>query len=379
VASERPQGRPDVAVVGFSVRDTCGVHDNADLLTAQLSREGVRCTTHWLVRRERALGSSRTETDEWVRELTVALERERPRAILLHYSVFSYSHKGVPIFVHPLTGALRRTHIPVYGFLHEFAYPWRLSGLRGFTWALTQRAVLLELLRSCSGLIVTTDWRAEWLRSQRWLPRRPVLVAPVASALPAPDPAVRRDPGGAVIGLFGYSYQGAAVSLILDAVRDVRRAGTQARLVLLGAPGPDSAAARTWLDGARERSMPEALSFSGTLPAQDLADALAACDVLLFADSDGPSSRKSSLSGSLSSGRPVLAIDGPHTWRDLVDADALRVVAPTAGAITGALLSLLGDRGELDALGARGRAFAAGEMGVERAAAAVRELVAAES
>jgi hypothetical protein len=37
--------------------------------------------------------------------------------------------------------------------------------------------------------------------------------------------------------------------------------------------------------------MQERLSFTGVLPAQSLSNALAACDVLLFTDSAGPSPR----------------------------------------------------------------------------------------
>jgi len=45
----------------------------------------------------------------WLARLVVKLEAERPDAVLLHYSVFSYAHRGVPLFVHPMLRALRRT------------------------------------------------------------------------------------------------------------------------------------------------------------------------------------------------------------------------------------------------------------------------------
>jgi glycosyltransferase involved in cell wall biosynthesis len=181
--------------------------------------------------------------------------------------------------------------------------------------------------------------------------------------------------GGPVVGLFGYSYQGAAVSLILDALRELRERGVAAHLELLGAPGRSSSAGEAWLAGARTRALSDALSFSGALHAQALSDELAACDVLLFADAAGPSSRKGSRAGSLASGTPVVAIDGPQSWPELVHADALRVVEPTATALAEALAALLGDRRERESLGARGRSFAAHEMGVARTAEAVRALM----
>ena len=60
VASTQQPERPDVAVVGFSVRDTCGVHEQnaADLLTAEFDREGLVLEPR-LVRRERSLRASR--------------------------------------------------------------------------------------------------------------------------------------------------------------------------------------------------------------------------------------------------------------------------------------------------------------------------------
>jgi len=367
---------PSLAVVGMSIRSTCGVHDHADVLAAELTREGVACSSHWLVRTDGSLAGSRAEVRGWLGSVTGELRRERPDAILLHYSVFSYSHRGVPLFVHPVLSALAGAGAPVIGMLHEFAYPWNYGGARGAVWAVTQRAVMLELMRACSSAIVTTDWRASWLRTRPWLPKRPVLMAPVFSNLPAPSPAAPRHRPGPVIGLFGYSYQGAAVSLVLDALRRVRATDGGARLLLLGAPGPDSSAGEAWTAGAAQRGMQEALSFTGPLPAQEISDAIAGCDILLFADTAGPSPRKGSLAGSLASGRPVLALDGKHTWPELVRADAARVVDATPQALANALAVMLADPGGLDELGARGRAFAESEMSIGSTARAVRELIA---
>jgi len=364
-----------IAVVGMSLSVTCGVRDHAGLLAHALEREDVSCTSHWLARDETSFGGSRSEIAAWTSRLTAELAAERPDAILLHYSVFSYSHKGVPVFVRPLMAALRASGIPVVAVLHEIAYPWMYGGWRGGVWAVTQRALLVEVMRTSASAIVTADFRAGWLASRPWLPKRRVLVAPVFSNLPPPLAAPAGERGGPVVGLFGYSYQGAAVSLALDALGDLRSRGVDAQLRLLGAPGPSSSAGEAWLAGARARGLLDALSFSGALPAQDLSDALAACDVLLFADTAGPSSRKGTLAGSLASGAPLVAIDGPHTWSELARRDAARVVSPTPAAIADALADLLADDGARRALGARGRAFAEAEMGIERTTEAVIALV----
>jgi colanic acid biosynthesis glycosyl transferase WcaI len=119
----------------------------------------------------------------------------------------------------------------------------------------------------------------------------------------------------------------------------------------------------------------EWLSFAGPLPAQELSDALAGCDVLVMCDAGGPSSRKGTLAGSLASGSPVVALDGPRAWPELLRAGAAEVVAPSAEALAGALERLLADPVRSGELGARGRAFAEQRMGLAATADAVRALL----
>jgi len=101
------------------------------------------------------------------------------------------------------------------------------------------------------------------------------------------------------VGIFGYSYESIASALTLDALARLRAAGVRARLRLLGAPGADSPSGERWLQQARAAGGAEALEFSGRLPAQELSDELAACEVLLFPDTVGPDSRKSTLAAAL--------------------------------------------------------------------------------
>lgn len=364
-----------IAVIGISLNSICGVHDHATLLADALASEGRTCTLHWLLRRERSLRGSRAEVRRWLQDLEGQLAEQRPDAILLHYSVFTYSHKGVPIFVPGVAAVLRRSRAPVVTVMHEFAYPWRYGGWRGAIWAVSQRALLLDVLRASAAVIVTADSRARWLASRRWLPRRETAVAPVFSNLPAPSAPRAPDAEPPLIGLFGYSYQGAAAALIADAVAELLARGIELRLSLLGAPGRSSRAGEVWLALARERHIESAVSFTGPLGAQQLSDALASCELLLFGDASGPTSRKGSLAGSLASGRPVVALDGPLTWHELLDAAAVRVTEPSARGLADAIAELLADRSSREALGARGRSFALAEMGVARTARAAATLL----
>lgn len=364
-----------IAVVGMSASRLCGVRDHAHLLAEALSRESVSYDMRWLLRREESVRGGRSETRTWTQELTIELDRCQPDAILLHYSVFAYSYRGLPIFVPMTLSALRDSQIPCITVLHEFAYPWSHGGLRGKIWALTQRAALVDVMRTSTAVIVTTDLRAKWLASRLWLPRRPIRVTPVFSNLPPPTAVRRPDSHDFTIGLFGYSYEGAAACLVLDAIRLLKDRGIHLTLMLLGAPGCSSAAAEAWLTAARTRDVAHALFFSGILSASDLSDALASCDVLLFADVAGPSSRKTTLAASLASGRPVVAIDGPARWSELVQSKAVEVVQRTPPALADAIGALLTDEGLRESLGARGRTFAEQRMSITRSAETVAMLL----
>jgi glycosyltransferase involved in cell wall biosynthesis len=357
-----------VAVLGISTEQPCGVRDHAARLAQALAGEGVQCTTHWLAREQRALGPARAELRAWTRRLEAELAASRPDVVLLHYSVFPYSYRGLPVFAHGVLEAAGADRRPVVSMLHEFVYPWGRSGLRGALWAVTQRAALVEVARASTRLVVTADFRADWLRSKRWLPRREVSVAPVFSNLPAPSAGPTAEGRGPAIGLFGFAAEGAPAPLVLDALRLLRARGVRANLQLLGAPGRDSRAGAAWSAAAEQRGLADAVSFSGMLEAQELSDRLASCEVLLFADAPGPTPRKTTLAASLASGAPVVALDGPRTWPALAQAEAALLVAPQAGALAEALQRLLGDGRARAELGERGKAFAERQMSVAQSA-----------
>jgi glycosyltransferase involved in cell wall biosynthesis len=363
-----------VVVLGMSTTQICGVRDHAELLAEGLRAEGLSCSVYWLYRSQESLRGSRAEVGGWVAGLSRVLAEERPELLILHYSVFAFGFRGVPVFVPRLIRALRHSRVPVLTIIHEAVYPWSIGGARGKVWAASQRAVLAGVVRASSAILVTADFRAQWLTSRRWLATRPIAFAPVFSNLPAPSEGARAGAPGDLIGLFGYSYEGAGVALVLDALRILGERGIGARLLLLGAPGPSSAAARTWVAAAKERGLESSLSLSGTLPAQELVDAMAGCDLLLVVNDGGPSSRKGTLGGSLASGSPVVAMDGPRRWSELIDGRMIRISGRTAEALADAAAELLADRDLREALGRRGRQFAEDRMGVPRTARAVVEL-----
>lgn len=361
-----------VLVVGASTSRVCGVRDHAQILSGGLAEVGFDPVVEW---GDFSSQPAAAEVDAWLRRVEARVQRERPDIILFHYSVFTLAWRGIPVHALTVTHRLAHLGLPVVILLHEYAYPWGRSGWRGVAWATTQRLALWLVVSRAAALIVTTPQRAEWTASRRWLPRRPVAVAPVFSNLPPAQPLHTSTRAGIRVGLFGYGHEAVPLPMLLDALSALRQTTPEARLLLLGAPGPDSASGRHVLALARQRGLADVLDFTGVLSAQDLSDALASCDILLFVDSDGPSSRKGTLAASLASGRPVVALDGPNTWRDLVRGQAIALVQPTGPALAVEVARLLADPSAADALGSRGRAFADRNMSVGRAAAAVLSVV----
>src|SRR5882757_3591485 len=85
-----------IGVVGSSIDDPCGVRDHAVLLADALSADGLSCSLHWLWRTQGSIGRASADVRTWTDARAGQLERERADAVLLHYSVFALSHRGVP-------------------------------------------------------------------------------------------------------------------------------------------------------------------------------------------------------------------------------------------------------------------------------------------
>jgi glycosyltransferase involved in cell wall biosynthesis len=370
----RRSGTPrplNVAVIGMSTGTPCGVHEHATLLADALQEEGIASSLHWLWRSDGSFGASRAQVRDWTQRLSSELRGAEPDVVLLHYSVFAYSFRGLPVFVRPVLSVVADLGVPMVTLLHEYAYPWRRGGVRGTGWALSQRALLFEVMRASAAVVATTDFRADWLTTQRWLPRRPTVLAPVFSSLPAGhgDSAHRHEPPR--IGLFGYAHEGVNRALVLDAMHLLEERGVQAELLLVGAPGRESAAGEAWLAAAREHGLERPPAFSGMLAAEDLANVLARCDLLLAADRIGPTSRRTTLAASLAAGAPVVVLDGRHSWSELRESGAALFVEPAAEALADALAELLGDEQTRTQLAQRGPEFATRAMSAERSARVV--------
>ena len=324
-----------ILVAGASTEAVCGTRDAARTLAEPLARAGAEPVTVWWERRGEPFA-------DWAARL--AVEAPVADAVLWHYSPFTYSYRGLPTLVRRTLRALGGR--PLVPFFHELTVAWGDYGLRGAVWAPTQRAALVPIVRAACGCVVTTEERERWLDSRRWLPDRPTLFVPVHANV-AEVAAPPRADGPPRVGVFGFRRDTIPPADVVGCLPG------GATLVLVGAPGPGSPEADEWRAAAAAAGVP--LELTGVLNPSELSAALHSLDVVLVTDPRGPSSRRGTLAAVLAHGRPIVAVNGPETWRALVDEDAL--VAVPAAELGAATAGLVADEPERAALGRRARAF----------------------
>src|ERR1022692_3522034 len=153
--------------VGISTTPICGVRDYAGVLERAFQRGGTDVSALWCdADASASVPTSLRQARGWLLRVRREIEKTQPRAIILHYSVFAYGPRGVPVLAPLVARELAATGIPVLGLLHEFAYPFGRRGWRGTLQALSHRAVLPTVVRHCDALVVTAERRVSWLATR---------------------------------------------------------------------------------------------------------------------------------------------------------------------------------------------------------------------
>jgi glycosyltransferase involved in cell wall biosynthesis len=362
-----------ILMVGASSTRICGVRDHARNLERALEELGQGVATLWWERNPgQGVTTALSEARAWASEIVRSVREWDPDCILWHYSVFTYGHRGVPLLVPLLARRLGAADMPLVAVLHEFAYSFGRRRWRGTVLALTQRAALFVLLRRCRALVVTTEERARWVLGHPWLPRRPIAFVPVCSNVPPrAGPRHRREGAALSVGVFGFGAEGFLADPVVSAVSRLRAGGLDISLVLLGSPGSESPQGRAWQAAARGAGCADALTFTGILDEEELANALSGLDVVVLPDEGGPTSRKTTLAAALAYGKPVVALDSPYRWEPLLLEQAV-VLAPSTGeGLAQELEPLLEDRERRDQQGERAAAFYRRRMAPEVIAASI--------
>ncbi|MGI8983686.1 MAG: glycosyltransferase family 4 protein [Acidimicrobiales bacterium] len=299
-----------------------------------------------------------------------------PDRVLLHYSVLSWANAGQPWAAPPLVATLRSLGLPTTAFLHEYIVPVSWRQPRSIAFGAAHPAALAVVLSVCDGAVVTTEHRARSLRAARWLPLRPVIFLPVFSNVePLARPARPPSEGDVVLGVFGFGTPSYPRQTVIDAVARLRTTDPGVRLRLVGAPGPTDPAGADWSAAAARAGVSDLLEFTGVLDEPQLADALAAVDVMIFPDPGGPASRKTTLAAGLAHGLPIVAFYGPQGWTELCASDAVVLAPGTVDATAAALAPLVRDDHLRREQGDRARRFYTHAMAPEVSACALLAFV----
>lgn len=345
------------------------MRDAARILAEQLCFVGVDTRTHWCDLVGEAGLARRRGLAAWLSRLRAELQSGDIDGVILHYSAFAFGPRGLPVYAPSVARRLAATSVPVVGFLHELAYPFGRRGWRGAVHAVSQRLVLVPVVRASDAVVLTTEERAAWLHSRRWLPKRMVSFIPVFSNLPPAPTSARPERNRISVGVFGFAAPGIDLPGAGEALHLLGDAGHHVELVLIGAPGPHSSAAESW----RLACSPHvaALRFTGVRSAAEIAAELAAVDVVFFPHSGGVSARKGTLAAALAAARPVVAVEGPEQWPLLVAEEAVTVVSAEPVALATALQSFCTDAAARVEQGGRAERFYRTHMAPGVAAATI--------
>lgn len=351
--------------VGAATTPVCGVRDYSMVLDRLLAENDASCGRVWWERNPReSLRAGLDGARAWCGRVEAAARTARPDWLLWHYTPHMYGFRGFPYLVRSISAGLRWSGVPIVVLLHEIAAGWRSRGWRGFGQAAAHRLAMIPVLGACRAAVVTTEDRQRWLQQAAWVPHPPLHLAPVFSTIPVvaagsgwhgsgPD---RSRP---VVGIFGYGGFGPEeilTDVIVGALADLKREGLNTHLLLVGHPGPDSAAGDRWRH-AGARAGIDAIEFTGVLEPEALPLALCGVDVVILPDRSGPTPRKATLAGSLAHGLPIVGFEAPTAWRELAGEGAVRLAPQTEKGLAEALGALLRDDDLRVSLGRRAGEF----------------------
>ena len=234
------------------------------------------------------------------------------------------------------------------------------GGLRQCVVAAVQRAMTLVLMSAARRVWVTT--RAWTPLLEPYLAGRGVTIQwlPVPSSLQSANAVAvdavrsRYAPGkGALVGHFG-THGPLVTSLVDEVIAAVADAQPSVHFLLIGS---GSEAFRSALV-ARDRSLADRVSASGTLSGSDLSAHVEACDVLLQPYPDGVTSRRTTAMAGLFARVPVVTTQGTLTERFWQDEAPVKLAAVgDVPAIVQHVLQLLADPAERRRQADAGRAF----------------------
>ena len=240
---------------------------------------------------------------------------ERPYRILLQYVPHAFGWKAMNV---PFCAWLynRSRSDSIWVMFHEVAFPIsRKHSIRHNILGCVTSLMATLVYRAAQRCFVSTP---SWLSWIQWRGRRrPIDWLPVPSNIPTEidnraAAAVRttycRNPTKVLIGHFGTF--GSFIAPQVESVFPLVLTGSRERIGLLLGTGSDQFLGRLI---ERHPDLAGRVFASGSLPARELANHLAACDLLIQPYPDGVATRRGSVMAGLALGVPIVTTTGPMT------------------------------------------------------------------
>ena len=287
----------------------------------------------------------------WLRRLR---EREPPSLLHLQYQAGAFALRGAPLLL-----PLLARPVPVVTTFHDLRVPYL------FPKAGPLRQLALRLLARTSAAVVVTDPEDEGVLRRWGVASARLWRVPIGSNLPAPqDPRAARRRLGAppeqpVVAFFGFRQPEKGLETLLAAL--ARLPEPRPLLVLVGGEQPDTAEGRAHAPSRAAPAQALPVRDLGYRPAQEVADLLAAADLVVLPFRQGASLRNGTLIAALACGAAVVttAPPDPARLRPLRDGAHLRLVPPgDPVALAATLAELLADAARREHLRAGARAIA---------------------
>jgi glycosyltransferase involved in cell wall biosynthesis len=255
-------------------------------------------------------------------ELRKAAAAWRDRWVLLQYTTLAWSYRGFPLRAPRVLKVLRQAGVRCGVVLHDFS-PWEGNCVRGSLREYCQLHVLRQLYaRSDLAIFTGPVENLSWLPKDRdkatFIPVGANCPELAASALAAPPDTKNVTKTIAVYGVTGGSHTLPEVADIAFAVKRASQTGSPLRLLVFGRGSNDAESAlRSELAGVNVD-----IETLGLVSPEQVSEALAKSDVLLFVRGQISSRRGSAIAG-IACGLPIVCYSGPETVWPVTDAGIL--------------------------------------------------------
>jgi glycosyltransferase involved in cell wall biosynthesis len=320
-----------ILLLGRRDEPTDGVADYCEKLREAGLRHGLAFELVQLAWAEEGWRASLSE----LREAAVGWQG---RSVLLQFTTLAWSRRGFPLRAPRILNVLRQCGAKPGVVFHDFL-PLAGRGIVGQAREYCHLRVLRQLYERSDVSIFTVA-----LDQISWLPlsRQKAVFIPVGANCPEVNSSVRRGPQQAkTVAVYSITGGNRTSIEVADIANALRRAGQKVgplRLVLFGRGSREAEPAlRSQLNGVEME-----IESLGLVTPEQVSQALAGADVLLFVRGQISTRRGSAIAG-IACGLPIVCYSGAETAWPITEAGVLAVVPGDSNALAAALETVLSD------------------------------------